>query len=39
MFMTFGKAKGTSNFATAKNCLAQAIDNNTAINVNVYTIE
>ena len=39
LFMTFGKANGTSNFATAKNCLAQAIDNNTAVNVNVYTIE
>lgn len=39
MFMTFGKAKGSSNFATAKNCLAQAVDNNTAVNVNVYTIE
>ena len=39
IFMTFGKAKGQSNFATAKSCLAQAIDNNTAVNVNVYTIE
>ena len=39
LFMTFGKAKGSSNFSTAKNCLAQAIDNSTAVNVNVYTIE
>lgn len=38
-FLTFGKVKGTSDFATAKNCLALATQNKNSVNAIVYTIE
>ncbi|AZZ35555.1 hypothetical protein CIK05_01640 [Bdellovibrio sp. qaytius] len=37
LLITFGKAQGLSDFAAAKNCLAQATLK--PVNVNVYTVE
>lgn len=39
LVMTFGKAKGTSDYATAKSCLQAALQNANSVNVLVYTME
>lgn len=39
VFITFGVANGQSNFATAKNCLAKSINNNTPVDINIYSVE
>lgn len=39
LIMTFGKATGSSDFATAKSCLQQALKNNNSVDVLVYSVE
>ncbi len=39
LMISFGRLKGTSDFATAKTCLQRALQNANSVNVLVYTME